>query len=133
VKLWTCVAATCTVFALRTTRAATVLQELLGPAYDGVVHCDRAKMYDSLPRLQWCWAHLKRDFQALVDSGDGVKKRLGHDLLRPTRQLFVLWARYRDGTLTRVGFPRLMRPIRAEITRLLLRRRFAGIGTADEL
>ena len=24
----------------------------------------------SLGSLQWCWAHLKRDFQALIDSGD---------------------------------------------------------------
>ena len=43
--LWTFVASTYTVFALRTTRAATVLQELLTDAFDGVVNCDRAKMY----------------------------------------------------------------------------------------
>jgi transposase len=131
--LWTAVATNFTVFALRTTRAATVLNELLGTAYGGVVNCDRAKMYYSLPRLQWCWAHLKRDFQALIDSGDGQKKRLGHDLLRPTRKLFQLWARYRDGTLTRVGFQRLMKPIRQEIDALLLRGAFAGIGMAEEL
>jgi transposase len=131
--LWTCVATTFTVFALRTTRAATVLDELLGAAYQGVVNCDRAKMYYSQPRLQWCWAHLKRDFQALIDSSDGVKKRLGQDLLRPTRKLFQLWARYRDGTLTRVGFERQMKPIRQEIDALLLRGAFAGIGTAEEL
>lgn len=131
--LWTCVAATFTVFALRTTRAATVLTELLGMDYGGVVNCDRAKMYYSQPRLQWCWAHLKRDFQALIDSGDGVKKRLGHDLMRPTRKLFKLWARYRDGTLTRVGFQRQMKPIRQKIDALLLRGAFAGIGMAEEL
>ncbi len=131
--LWTAVAATYTIFALRTTRAATVLTELLGTAYGGVVNCDRAKMYYSLPRLQWCWAHLKRDFQALIDSGDGVEKRLGHDLMRPTRKLFRHWARYRDGTLTRVGFQRLMKPIRQEINALLLRGAFAGIGMAEEL
>jgi transposase len=131
--LWTCVAANFTVFALRTTRAATVLTELLGTAYGGVVNCDRAKMYYSQSRLQWCWAHLKRDFQALIDSGDGVKKRLGHDLMRPTRKLFRLWARYRDGTLTRVGLQRLMKPIRQEINGLLLRGEFAGIGMAAEL
>jgi len=131
--LWTTVAATFTVFTLRTTRAATVLTELLGTAYAGVVNCDRAKMYYSQERLQWCWAHLKRDFQALIDSGDGVKKRLGHDLMRPTRKLFRLWARYRDGTLTRVGFQRLMKPIRQEINALLLRGAFAGIGMAEEL
>ncbi len=131
--LWTAVATTFTVFTLRTTRAATVLTELLGTAYSGVVNCDRAKMYYSQERLQWCWAHLKRDFQALIDSGDGVKKRLGHDLVRPTRKLFRLWARYRDGTLTRVGFQRLMKPIRREIDSLLLRGAFAGIGMAEEL
>lgn len=131
--LWTCVAATFTVFTIRTTRAATVLGELLGAAYGGVVNCDRAKMYYSQSRLQWCWAHLKRDFQALIDSDDGVKKRLGHDLMRPTRKLFQLWARYRDGTLTRVGFERLMKPIREEIDALLLRGVFAGIGMAEQL
>jgi transposase len=131
--LWTCVADTFTVFTLRTTRAATVLTELLGTAYGGVVNCDRAKMYYSQSRLQWCWAHLARDFQALIDSGDGRKKRLGQDLMRPTRKLFRLWARYRDGTLTRVGFQRLMKPIRQEIDALLLRGAFGGIGMAEEL
>ena len=119
--LWTCVAATFTVFTLRTTRAATVLQELLGKQFDGVVNCDRAKMYWSLPRLQWCWAHLKRDFQALIDSDDRQVKRLGHDLMRPTRELFRHWARYRDGTITRTGLKRLMHPIRHEVDSLLLR------------
>lgn len=131
--LWTAVAARFTVFALRTTRAATVLGELLGPDYRGVVNCDRAKMYYSQERLQWCWAHLKRDFQALIDAGDGVEKRLGRDLSRQTRKLFQAWARYRDGTLTRVGFQRLMKPIRQEIDALLLRGAFAGIGMAEQL
>jgi transposase len=131
--LWTCVASAFTVFALRTTRAATVLTELLGDSYDGVVGCDRAKMYYQLPRLQWCWAHLKRDFQALIDSRNGVKKRLGHDLMRPTRKLFKLWARYRDGTLTRVGFQRLMKPIRQEINSLIVRGAWSGVGMAKEI
>lgn len=134
--LWTFVAAPFTVFAVRATRAASVLAELLGSEFGGSITCDRAKMYwslglDPLPealahRLQWCWAHLKRDFQALIDSGDTQLKRLGHDLMRPTRELFEVWARYRDGTITRTGFRRLMKPIRQEIDRLLLR----GYGTA---
>jgi len=71
--LWTFVANKYTVFALRTTRAATVLQELLTDAFDGVVNCDRAKMYWHVGRPQWCWAHLKRDFQVtcpLIPSPD---------------------------------------------------------------
>jgi transposase len=124
--LWTFVAGSYTLFALRTTRAATVLQDLLTESFKGVVNCDRAKMYWKVGRPQWCWAHLKRDFQALVDHPDHQVKRLGRDLMRPTRELFRHWARCRDGTITRAGMLRLMRPIRREIDSLLLRGVFSG-------
>ncbi len=129
--LWTFVAATYTVFALRTTRAATVLQELLTETFDGVVNCDRAKMYWKMGRPQWCWAHLKRDFRALIDHPDKQAKRLGHDLMRQTRQLFRHWARCRDGTITRTGMLRLMGPIRKEVEDLLLRGEFSGNPAMD--
>lgn len=124
--LWTFVASSFTVFALRTTRAATVLHDLLTEAYDGVVNCDRAKMYWKIGRPQWCWAHLKRDFQALIDHPNPTVKRLGHDLMRPTKELFRHWARCRDGTITRTEMLRLIRPIRQEIDNLLLRGRYSG-------
>lgn len=124
--LWTFVASTYTVFTLRTTRSATVLHELLTAAFDGVVNCDRAKMYWNIGRPQWCWAHLKRDFQALIDHPHPQVKRLGYDLMRPTRELFRHWIRCRDGTITRVDMLRLLKPIRAEIDSLLLRGVFSG-------
>jgi transposase len=124
--LWTFVATTYTVFALRTTRAATVLQELLTDVFDGVVHCDRAKMYWNQGRLQWCWAHLKRDFQALIDQRDRQVQRLGQDLMRCTRELFRQWSRCRDGTITRLGMQRLMKPLRDDVEGLLLRGWFSG-------
>jgi transposase len=124
--LWTFVADAYTVFALRTTRAATVLEELLTDAFDGVVNCDRAKMYWNVGRPQWCWAHLKRDFQALIDHPDHQVKRLGRDLMRPTKELFRHWARCRDGTITRRGMLRMMQPIRQQIDALLLRGVFSG-------
>lgn len=101
--LWTAVAEKFTAFAVRPTREGTAIADLLGESFAGVVNCDRAKMYWQAPRRQWCWAHLKRDFQALVDDANGKAKRLGHDLLRPVRKLFRLWVRYRDGTLRRLG------------------------------
>lgn len=73
--LWTFVAQTFTVFAVRTSRAATILDDLLTGRFDGIVNCDRAKMYWQCGRLQWCWAHLKRDFQALIDHDDRQVKR----------------------------------------------------------
>lgn len=119
--LWTFVAAKYTVFAVRTTRAATILQDLLTEAYSGVVNCDRAKMYWNIGRPQWCWAHLKRDFQALIDHPDHQVKRLGRDLMRPTKELFRHWSRCRDGTIPRAELLRLTEPIRREIDSLLLR------------
>jgi len=97
--LWTFVAAGFTVFVLRPTRKATVLTETIGVDFAGSINCDRAKMYFQHSVLQWCWAHLKRDFQELIDSGDGKKKRLGHDLMRETKKLFAEYAKYRDGTI----------------------------------
>ena len=135
--LWTFVASSYTVFALRTTRAATVLHDLLTEAFDGVINCDRAKMYWKVGRPQWCWAHLKRDFQALIDHPDHQVKRLGRDLMRPTRELFRHWARCRDGTITRAEMLRLMQPIRQQINSLLLRGAFSGnaklVGMCDPL
>lgn len=124
--LWTFVARDFTLFALRPTRAATVLDELLGEEFTGVMSCDRAKMYWQCGRLQWCWAHLKRDIQALIDSPDHQLKRLGRDLMRPVKELFRHWTRCRDGTLTRRGLKRVMAPVRRAIHSLLLR----GHGTA---
>ena len=119
--VWTFVAVSFTFFACRTSRAADVLKDLLGASYRGIIHCDRARMYWCFGRLQWCWAHLKRDFQALIDSPCGTKKRLGHDLMKPTKELFALWKKVRDGTISRRTFQRRMRPIRQRVDALLLR------------
>jgi len=123
--LWTFVASGFTFFACRLSRGGEVVRDLLGEAWDGVMHCDRARMYWCCGgRLQWCWAHLKRDFQALIDSSCTVKKRLGHDLMRETKKLFALWPRVRDGTLSRRAFRRRMKPIRRQVERYLLRGSF---------
>jgi transposase len=119
--IWTFVAATFTLFATRTSRAADILDQWLGKAYTGVIHCDRARMYWSFGRLQWCWAHLKRDIQGLIDSRCHTARRLGRDLMRPTKELFELWQKVRDGTLSRAAFVEQMKPIRAEVESLLLR------------
>jgi transposase len=134
--VWTFVAATFTFFACRTSRAADVLQELLTRDFTGVIHCDRARMYWSYgTRLQWCWAHLKRDFQALIDSPCHTNKRLGHDLMRPTKELFALWKKVRDGTLSFTTFQKRMQPIRQQIDALLLRGYFNALthGFCKEL
>ena len=113
-------------FALRLTRKAEELYAHIGEEFAGVVGCDRAKMYCRLARVQWCWAHLKRDFQALVDSGDGQAKYLGHQLLHEVEAMFALWHRARDGTLSRHGFKSQMGIIRRNVEGLVLRGVFSG-------
>jgi transposase len=124
--VWTFVAGAFTLFACRTSRGADVPEQLLGEGYAGVIHCDRARMYWRFGRLQWCWAHLKRDFQALIDAPCHTRKRLGYDLMRPTTELFALWKRVRDGTITRRTLARRVQPIRQEVEVLLLRGYFNG-------
>jgi transposase len=135
--LWTFVARLFTVFALRGSREATAIDELLTDDFGGVVTCDRAKMYWRASRLQWCWAHLIRDFQALIDRGDGQAKRLGYDLRRAAGKLFEHWGNYRDGTLSRAALQRRMAPVRRDVERYLLRGLQSGnkslVGMSQEL
>jgi len=119
--LWTFVAGLFTVFAVRATREATALRDFLGETFHGVVTCDRAKMYWYLRCLQWCWAHLKRDFQAMIDSGDSSGKHLGFRLRRATCELFEHWADYRAGRISWAALLRRMAPVRRKMEALLLR------------
>ena len=133
--VWTFVAATFIFFACRLSRARDALTDLLGSSYEGTIHCDRAKMYWCYGHLQWCWAHLQRDFQGLIDSHCPTRKRLGHDLMRPTKELFALWRKVRDGTIRRRTFCRRMQPIRERVEALLLRGYFNALtyGLCREL
>ncbi|MCX7424386.1 MAG: IS66 family transposase [Planctomycetia bacterium] len=119
--LWTFVAGLFTVFAVRATREATALGVFLGERFHGIVNCDRAKMYWRVGRLQWCWAHLRRDFQGLIDTGDTRAKWLGERLRQATCELFEHWADYRAGKISRAALLRRMGPVRRKVELSLLR------------
>lgn len=126
VWLWTAISSKCAVFAIFGSRKADALPKLLGERFAGIVNCDRAKMYWRARRLQWCWAHLKRDFQALIEHPDPQVKRLGHDLMREVRPMFDNWWRHKSGESSWRTFRRAMRPIRRRVDSLLLRGVFSG-------
>ncbi|MEW6332602.1 MAG: IS66 family transposase [Pseudomonadota bacterium] len=98
--IWVAATAAYTLFAIRLTRSAQVARELLGAAFRGVITTDRYGGYNDYRRRQVCWAHLLRDFQALIDAG-GAGKRIGLRLREVARELFGHWQRVRDGTITR--------------------------------
>jgi transposase len=98
--LWTAVARSFVVFAVFPSRAAQAITDLLGEGFQGIVNCDRAKMYYLLPYLQWCWAHLARDFQAMIDSGVPDRVELGAKLSKQMKVIFANWHRFKAGELT---------------------------------
>jgi len=50
-----------TLFAFRATRSSTVLQDVLGDAFSGIIACDGNQVYPAFhSRLQRCWTHLLR-------------------------------------------------------------------------
>lgn len=118
--LWAAVAATVTAFVVRSTRGRAAFDDLVGPS-PPVLTTDRYGVYAHLPgdRRQVCWAHLRRDFQAMIDrrnAGSGV----GEDLLAHADILLRHWKRVRDGTLTRRGFrTHYLGWLRAEVRSLL--------------
>lgn len=121
-RCWLWIAATplVTVFLVLATRSAEGVRQLLGQTFAGIVGTDRWSAYNWLnpERRQLCWAHLKRDFQALVDRG-GEAKRVGRAVLRQVKAMFSLWHRVRDGTLSRADFQVHMRPIQRRVGKLL--------------
>ena len=118
--LWVAVTALVSVFLVRATRGSEGAKELLGPTYLGVVGSDRWSGYTWIDasQRQLCWAHLLRDVAAFVERG-GASARLGRALLAAAEEMFGLWYRVRDSTLSRAEFQREMRPLQARIERLL--------------
>jgi transposase len=111
--LWAVVTQAVTVFTIALSRAAAVAQELIDPSAGQVITTDRYKGYLWLPlrQRQVCWAHLIRDFQAMVDRASAGSP-IGEELLCCAEDLFTWWYRVRDGTLSRSTFRRYVASLR---------------------
>jgi transposase len=112
--LWAVVTPLAALFHIAKGRTAQIAQKLLGKDYPGVATCDRLKSYWWIKRLQWCWAHLRRDFQAMIDRGN-LGKAIGERLLGQSNTLFHLWHQLCQGKLSRAKFQEAMKPVRAAV------------------
>lgn len=112
--LWVVVTDLVTIFHIALSRGGKVVQELLGEDYRHVLTSDRWSAYHGQPlrSRQLCWAHLQRDFQAMVDRGNAAAV-IGEELLCCAQDLFTWWYRVRDGTLSRATFRNYMSTVRA--------------------
>jgi len=116
-------AARATVFRILPGRSQKDARAMIGKNEKGFVTSDRYAGYNHLASAnrQICWAHLKRDFQAIAER-QGDSKAVGEGLLEQSKELFCLWQKVRDGTLEKSDFQRLVAPIKEKVSDLL----FAG-------
>jgi transposase len=118
--LWVAVTRLTTVFLVSCSRGRQALLELIGESFEGILHSDRwgaDNMVDSCQR-QLCWAHLKRDFQALSERQTRAGP-LGAWGLREIKRLFAAWHRYQAGELTWAQMRWELVPVRTRLGRLL--------------
>jgi len=111
--LWGAATALVACFVIAPTRGALGLAALLGDQITGIISSDRWSVYAQLKLglRQVCWAHLKRDFQKLVDRhSDG--KDIGDMGLGAVEVLFELWHSFRGGGLSRGQLQRQIAPVR---------------------
>jgi len=106
--LWVAVAPLFTFFHIAFSRGRKVVEHLLGADYAHVLTTDRCSAYARVANRQLCWAHLRRDFQAVIDRG-GAGKEAGEMLLLISNIVFDNWHQIRDGTLSReAGIDRIL-------------------------
>ncbi len=96
--LWTVVTPQVTLFRIAPSRSGQIARELLGDDYGGVAGTDRCRAYTWLKYRQYCWSHLLRDFQKILERGDD-SCAIGWYLKLQAEYLLMRWARVRDGTL----------------------------------
>jgi transposase len=122
--LWLAAAGSVAAFLVHARRGAAGLAALLGEQVQGLVCSDRWGAYGRLSPYcrQVCWAHLKRDFQKLVDRGGGAAP-LGRGLQEVTRQVFEQGHLFRGGGITRATLQRRLDGPARQLERRLRRGR----------
>jgi transposase len=124
--LWAAATAGVAAFVIHTKRGKPGLEALLGETIEGIVHSDRWHVYLQVPEKfrQLCWAHLKRDFQKIVDCG-GPSDFVGRRGLRIVRELFVAWRAFEAGAITRDRLQQLIAPLERRLGKTLIE---GGLG-----
>ena len=122
-KSWLWVAASPRVafFRIDARRGRAAFNRLL-PEFEGAIVVDRWNAYlrHGNERRQLCWAHLKRNFQELVDRSTPAT-RVGRPGLRAAKEVFENWNRYQRGELTLAGLRSVMAPTRKKLERAIKR------------
>jgi transposase len=96
--LWAAVTDRATAFRIARSRGADALAALVGDPVGPVIICDRFPTYARAPTRQVCWAHLRRDFQSMIDRAAGGEL-IGAKLLHFSGLVFAWWQRHQAGSV----------------------------------
>ncbi len=129
--LWAAATAGVAAFVIHARRGAAGLAALLGAEVQGILTSDRWHVYKCVPqaRRQVCWAHLKRDFQKVIDRG-GPGASVGREGRKLVKRVFPAWHAFVDGDLTREQLKEKMAPVIRRMDRVLLEGWFGDDPTA---
>ena len=114
--LWVNATRDVTVFEVLCGRRTSEAHRVIHEEAKGIITTDRYGAYTWLPghRRQICWAHLVRDFQALVDRG-GESSEVGQALLKQSRRMFALWHKIKEGTISRAQLQSKIKSVRRQV------------------
>jgi transposase len=109
--IWCITAKAFSLYHIAPTRSRSVLEELIGAEFDGVLSCDYFSSNTSFAwnfsaKAQYCWAHLIRDIRFLLKHPQQKTKAWAEQLLDRTRRLFSAWHRRLE--MTEAGFEKSM-------------------------
>jgi transposase len=112
--LWVATTPVAALFRIARSRGRDVVDSMLGDLAGRVVICDRWSAYRSRSDTrQLCWAHLRRDFQSMIDrKGEG--KPIGEALLDMSNTVFTWWHQFGREEISRgtlATYIRWLRPL----------------------
>ncbi|MDO5567612.1 MAG: IS66 family transposase [Planctomycetia bacterium] len=100
-----------TIFKIAPSRGSQVLTELLSDDFSGTISCDFYGAYQKFAKttrskLQFCWAHLIREFRAVAESAERKTSNFGKRIVRKIQAMFSTI--HRRGELAESAWSRQM-------------------------
>ena len=110
--IWCITSKVFSLYHIAPSRSRSVLEELIGEDFDGILNCDYYSSNTSFAwnfsaKAQYCSAHLIRDIRFLLKHPQKKTKAWADQLLDRSRRLFSAWHRRLE--MTQVGFERSLR------------------------
>lgn len=111
-----------------------MVETLLGPDFGGIVTSDRLASYGYIEpeQRQVCWAHLDRNFAAMIERG-GPGARLGQAMRNLSTKLWRAWHQFGAGQRTRASLEKFVRRLRRKVHAVLADFAAQGIPKASRL